>query len=435
MKSSRGKTIVIIGAQWGDEGKGKITDYLAPTVDYVVRFQGGNNAGHTVVVDGKVHKLHLLPSGVLYPNKRIVIGNGVVIDPAVLIDEMKQFERKGRKLNLLISQRAHVIFPFQVMLDKAIDAFKGKLGAGTTGRGIGPCYSDKADRSGIRMIDLIQPKAFREKFDLLFSKKTLALTQLYKQPCNLNKEEVLRQYQGYARKLKSYIGDVSLELNTALHNGKNIMFEGAQGVMLDLDHGAYPHTTSSNTIAGSVCTGAGIGPTMIDEILGVVKAYLSRVGSGPLPTEDTGKMGAYLRERGHEYGTTTGRPRRCGWVDLVQLRYACRINGFTSLAITKIDVLDGLKTIPIATNYRYKGSILKEFPTDLGVVAQSKPVYKELKGWPDYSTEELSAMVHKGYRALPKPMKEYLKFIAEATQTPISLLSLGQEREAVIEVG
>ncbi|MBI5134645.1 adenylosuccinate synthase [Candidatus Uhrbacteria bacterium] len=429
-----GKTIVIIGAQWGDEGKGKITDYLATAYDYVVRYQGGNNAGHTVVVDGEVHKLHLLPSGVLYPQKRIVIGNGVVIDPAVLIDEMKQFEKKGRKLNLLISERAHVIFPFQVMLDKAIDAFKGKLGAGTTGRGIGPCYSDKADRSGIRMIDLLNPRTFKEKFELLFSKKTLALTQLYKQQCDLDKGTVMRQYQGYARKLKPYVGDVSLELNQALGRGKNIMFEGAQGVMLDLDHGAYPHTTSSNTIAGSVCTGAGIGPTRINEILGVVKAYLSRVGAGPLPTEDTGAIGNYLRERGKEYGTTTGRPRRCGWVDLVQLRYACRINGFTSLAITKIDVLDGLKTIPIAVGYRYKGGVINEFPTDLGVVEQCKPVYKELKGWPDYTPGQLSAMVHGGYPSLPKTMKEYLKFIADATQTPISLISLGQEREAVIEV-
>lgn len=432
--STRGKTLVIIGAQWGDEGKGKITDYLASTMDYVVRFQGGNNAGHTVVVDGVVHKLHLLPSGVLYPNKRIVIGNGVVIDPAVLIDEMKQFERKGRKLNLLISERAHVIFPFHVILDKAIDAFKGKLGAGTTGRGIGPCYSDKADRSGIRMMDLMDAKGFREKFELLFTKKTLAITQLYKQPCDLDKEAVFKQYQKFAKILRPYVGDVSLELNNGLAKGKNVMLEGAQGVMLDLDHGAYPHTTSSNTTAGSVCTGSGIGPTRIDEILGIVKAYLSRVGSGPLPTEDLGKMGTYLRERGHEYGTTTGRPRRCGWIDLVQLRYACRINGFTSLAITKIDVLNGLKTIPIATHYRYKNSIIRELPADLAIVSKCKAVYKELKGWPDYTTAQLESIIAGGYSTLPKTMKDYLAFIADATSTPISLLSIGQERTAVIKL-
>ncbi len=432
--ATRGKTLVIIGAQWGDEGKGKITDYLASTMDYVVRFQGGNNAGHTVVVDGVVHKLHLLPSGVLYRNKRIVIGNGVVIDPAVLIDEMKQFSHKGHKLNLLISERAHVIFPFHVILDKAIDTFKGKLGAGTTGRGIGPCYSDKADRSGIRMMDMMDTKGFREKFELLFTKKTLAITQLYKQSCDLDKEVVFQQYLKFAKILRPYVGDVSLELNTGLAKGKNVMLEGAQGAMLDLDHGAYPHTTSSNTTAGSVCTGAGIGPTRIDEILGVVKAYLSRVGSGPLPTEDLGKMGAYLRERGHEYGTTTGRPRRCGWIDLIQLRYACRINGFTSLAVTKIDVLNGLKNIPIATHYRYKNSIIKELPTDLAIVAKCKAVYKELKGWPDYSPKELELIIQKGYSALPKTMKDYLAFIAEATQTPISLLSIGQERTAVIKL-
>jgi adenylosuccinate synthase len=434
--SQQANTIMVIGAQWGDEGKGKIIDYLTGDADYVVRFQGGNNAGHTLVVDGVVHKLHLIPSGVLYADKRIVLGNGMVIDPEVLISEIDNFENKGVKLNMLISERAHVIFPFHSLMDGMIDESKGGLAAGTTRRGIGPAYADKAERFGIRIIDLLDAKIFREKFDQLFDLKRNTLTKLYRQKINAlgNKDEMFRAYLNYGKRLKPYIGDVSLEVNHAIKAGKKVLFEGAQGTMLDNDHGAYPHTTSSNTIAGAVCTGVGVGPKSINEIVGVVKAYLSRVGSGPVPTEANKRLADYLRERGQEYGTTTGRPRRCGWVDLVQLRYACRINGLTSLAITKIDVLGGLKTIPIGMRYKYKSSFLTELPADLNVIRNCKPVYKELPGWKNLTDQDFEAIVKQGYTALPKAMKNYMKFIADETETPITLVSVGAERRSTIRV-
>ncbi|MFA6475531.1 MAG: adenylosuccinate synthase [Patescibacteria group bacterium] len=430
----KAQAIMVVGAQWGDEGKGKVIDFLAPTVDYVVRFQGGNNAGHTVVVDGVVHKLHLLPSGVLYAKKRIVLGNGMVIDPEVLLSELDNFETKGFKLNLLISERAHVIFPFHIIMDGMIDDYKGVLGAGTTRRGIGPAYADKAERFGIRMVDLLNKKIFREKFDQLFELKKNTLQKLYQQRIPLHKETIFQTYYKFGQRLKPYIGDVSLEVNRALDSGKRILFEGAQGTLLDNDHGAYPHTTSSNTIAGAVCTGVGIGPTKIDEIIGVVKAYLSRVGSGPVPTEAKGSMGDYLRERGQEYGTTTGRPRRCGWIDLVQLNYAARINGLTSLAVTKIDVLGGLKNIPVAIKYRYKSSLLTELPADLEVMRHCRPVYKALPGWKNLTDADFTTIITHGYKALPKHMKDYLAFIADQVNTPVSLVSVGAERKATIQV-
>lgn len=432
LKKSR--TLMVIGAQWGDEGKGKISDYLTRGVDYVVRFQGGNNAGHTLVVDGEVYKLHLIPSGALYKDKRIVLGNGMVIDPEVLLSEIDNFESRGIKLNMLISERAHVIFPFHIIMDGMIDEYKGTLAAGTTRRGIGPAYADKAERSGIRIIDLMNRSVFEEKFNQLFDLKKNTLRLLYKQRISLNKEEVFETYWKYGQRLKPYVGDVSLEVNAAIDAGKKILFEGAQGTMLDNDHGAYPHTTSSNTVAGAACVGVGVGPNKIEEVIGVVKAYLSRVGSGPVPTEAKGKMGNYLRERGQEYGTTTGRPRRCGWVDMVQLRYACRINGFTSLAITKIDVLGGLKKIPIATKYKYKNSFITELPADLNLQRMCRPVYKELPGWKDLTDADFEAIVSSGYKALPPKMKEYMKFIADESNTPISLVSVGADRKATIQV-
>ncbi|MFA5995189.1 MAG: adenylosuccinate synthase [Patescibacteria group bacterium] len=431
---NQARTVMVIGAQWGDEGKGKIIDYLTSEADYVVRFQGGNNAGHTLVVDGAVYKLHLIPSGVLYPDKRVVLGNGMVIDPEVLISEMNNFESKGMKLNMLISERAHVIFPFHIIMDGMIDEYKGGLAAGTTRRGIGPAYADKAERSGIRIIDLMNPKIFKEKYDKLFDLKRNALTRLYQQHITLNKQDIYKAYLNFGKRLKPYVGDVSLEVNEAIKSGKKVLFEGAQGTMLDNDHGAYPHTTSSNTIAGAACTGVGVGPKSIDEIIGVVKAYLSRVGSGPVPTEANQRLGTYLRERGQEYGTTTGRPRRCGWVDLVQLRYACRVNGLTALAITKIDVLGGLKTIPVATKYKYKNTILHELPADLEISRHCKPVYQELPGWNNLTDKDFQDIIQKGYKALPKKMKDYLAFIADATQTPIRLVSVGAERKATITV-
>lgn len=431
---SKANTVMILGAQWGDEGKGKIIDYLTSQADYVVRFQGGNNAGHTLVVDGVVHKLHLIPSGVLYKEKRIVLGNGMVIDPEVLISELDNFESKGVKLNLLISERAHIIFPFHIIMDGMIDEYKGQLAAGTTRRGIGPAYADKAERSGIRVIDLLNKDIFAEKFDQLFELKKNTLKYLYKQRIRLNKEDMFNTYWRYGQRLKPYIGDVSLEVNQAIDSGKKVLLEGAQGTMLDNDHGAYPHTTSSNTTAGAACVGTGIGPTKIGAIIGVVKAYLSRVGSGPVPTEAVGKMGDYLRERGQEYGTTTGRPRRCGWVDLVQLNYACRINGLTHLAITKIDVLGGLKKIPIAIKYKYKNSYITDLPADLNVVRRCKPVYKELSGWKDLTVQDFERIIQEGYKALPKEMRTYIKFIEDQVHTPVNLLSVGAERKSTIQI-
>ena len=335
IKKTNWQTVVIVGAQWGDEGKGKVTDFYGNKTDYVVRFQGGNNAGHTIVHNGKTHKLHLLPSGVLHSNNKIVIANGVVCDPKVLLQELKQLEKINIKPKLLISERAHVIFPFQIMMDKVSESSqeKQKLSALSTHRGIWPTYSDKAARVGMRMVDLINPQVFKKKFDLLFEIQQKKLSVIYNHKAKLNKQKIYKEYQSYARKLKNYVKDVSLELNQAISKNKRILFEGAQGAMLDVDFGVYPYTTSSNTIAGAVCTGAGIAPQKIDKVIGVVKAYLSRVGGGALPTELKNSIGDKIREVGDEYGTTTGRPRRIGWLDLVQLRLAARINGFDSLGI------------------------------------------------------------------------------------------------------
>lgn len=428
------QTLMIVGAQWGDEGKGKIVDYFAKDVDYVVRFQGGNNAGHTLVVDGEVYKLHLIPSGVLYKNKRIVLGNGMVIDPEVLVSEMDSFTDRGIKLNMLISDRAHIIFPFHILMDGMIDEYKGKLGAGTTRRGIGPCYADKAERFGIRMVDLLDKKIFKEKYDKLFDLKMNTFKRLYRQKVDLNKNDIFNHYWKLGQKLKKYVGDVSVELNDAMDKGQTILFEGAQGTMLDNDHGVYPHTTSSNTIAGGVCTGAGVGPTKIDRVIGVVKAYLSRVGSSPLPTEGNAKEAAHLREKGQEFGTTTGRPRRCGWIDLVQLRHAVRVNGLTSLAITKIDVLGGLKRIPICVNYKLGNKIISHMPASLDVFRKCKPVYKYIPGWQDLTEEDFALIVKKGYNALPKNMKKYIKIIEQEIKVPVELISVGPDRKATIKI-
>jgi len=425
-KNNHWQTIVIVGAQWGDEGKGKITDYFAKQTDYVVRFQGGNNAGHTIVHRGEILKLHLLPSGVLHERNIVVIGNGTVIDPRVLLDEIKKLRQAGKRIKLLISERAHVIFPFQVMLDAAGEklAIKKNLAALSTHRGIWPTYADKAGRVGIRMVDLINPQIFRKKFDLLFDIQKKKLAIIYNHHAKLNKQKIYRQYQNYAKQLSGYVGDVSLELNRALTLGKKILLEGAQGAMLDLDHGVYPYTTSSNTTVGAVCTGAGLPPKKIDKVIGVVKAYLSRVGGGPLPSELTGDIGDKIREIGAEYGTTTGRPRRIGWLDLVQLRMAVRINGLDSLAITKIDVLNGFKEMKICVAYQVGRKIIKEMPADLLLYEKCRPVYKLFKGWPVQPLRD--------YQKLPLNMKKYLNFIEQELKVPIEMVSVGAEREATI---
>ena len=423
------QVIVIVGAQWGDEGKGKVTDFYGDQANYVVRFQGGNNAGHTIVHDGKTHKLHLLPSGVLHKNVKTVIGNGVVIDPKVLLNELAQLKKINIIPKLLISDRAHIIFPFHNLVDEASENHQKEqnLAAGSTKRGISPTYGDKASRVGIRMIDLVNTRIFRKKFDLLFDFQQKKLTAIYGQKKTLDKEKIFKEYKGYAQKLKQYVADVSLELNNAYDKKQKMLFEGAQAAMLDVDHGLYPYTTSSNTCAYAIGAGAGLAPQKIDKVIGVVKAYMSRVGDGFLPTELTNKLGDEIREIGKEYGTTTGRPRRVGWVDLVQLRLAVRINGMDSFAVTKIDCLDDIPEIKLCTSYKVNGKIIKEMPADLDVYEKCEPVYKTFKGW------RLDPAAKK-YSDLPANMRKYLEFIEKEINVPIEMVSIGPERESTILV-
>lgn len=387
------------------------------------------------MVGDKIYKLHLIPSGVLYKNKRVVIGNGVVVDPKVLLEEIAYLKKQGKRANLLLSERAHLIFPYHILMDSAIEVFKGKLAAATTKRGIGLAYADKANRLGIRVIDLIEENIFREKFERVFKFNKKILTKVFNVSTQkLKSKEIFNQYLKYGRQLKKYIGDASLEINQAIDQGKKILFEGAQGTLLDIDHGLYPRGTSSNTIAGGVGSGAGISPRKIDKVLGVVKAYLTRVGDGPVPSEDLGEVGKLLREKGQEYGATTGRPRRCGWIDLVQLRYANRLSGFDSLAITKVDVLGGFKKILLCTKYKYKNSYLEEFPASLKILRNCKPVYKEMAGWPDLSSQEVEKIIKGGYKYLPLNMKKYLDAISQEINVPIELISFGPQREMTLDL-
>lgn len=419
---------MIVGAQWGDEGKGKVTDYYGPQTDFVVRFQGGNNAGHTIVHDGKTYKLHLLPSGVLHAHNQVVLANGVVIDPRVLLEELARLEEAGIRIQLRISDRAHVIFPFQVLMDSASESAgtANKFSALSTQRGIWPTYSDKAARVGIRMADLINPEVFEEKFDLLFELQQKKLRLIYGTDAELDRDKILADYRRFADHLRPMVCNVSLLLHEALESGKKVLFEGAQGAMLDVDHGLYPYTTSSNTTSGSVCTGAGVPPQKIDRVVAVVKAYLSRVGGGYLPTELKDSLGDEIRETGGEYGTTTGRARRIGWLDLVQLKMACRINGFTSLAITKIDVLDKLKEIKVCTAYRYKGELLQDMPADLSEYNACEPVYETFPGW-----ESPSSHIRR-YEDLPLNMRRYIGYIEAALKVPVELVSVGPDRMETI---
>lgn len=421
------QVVVVVGAQWGDEGKGKVIDFYGDKANYIVRFQGGNNAGHTIVHAGQTHKLHLLPSGVLHKNSQIIIGNGVVIDPKVLLAELAQLKKINITPKLKISDRAHIIFPFHNLVDEASEDYQNKknLAALSTKRGIGPTYGDKASRIGIRMIDMINPKIFKLKFDLLFDLQYKKLNNLYDQNIKLDKAKIFKEYSEYAKQLKKYVIDVSLELNNAYDKGKKILFEGAQAALLDVDHGLYPYTTSSNTCAFAIGAGAGIAPQKIDKVIGVVKAYLSRVGGGYLPTELKDKLGDEIREIGREYGTTTGRPRRIGWVDLVQLRLAVRINGMNSIAITKIDCLNGIGDIKVCTGYKINSKIIKEMPADLEIYEKCKPIYKTFPGW-------IIDKHPKKYSELPSNMKKYLSFIEKELNIPIEIISVGPERNATI---
>ncbi len=426
--SKNWQTVVVVGAQWGDEGKGKVTDYYAKKTDYVVRFQGGNNAGHTIMHGKHVLKLHLLPSGVLHKHNTVVIGNGVVIDPFVLFAEIQELKKLGINIKLKISERAHLIFPFHILMDTESDQMMAKknLSALSTQRGIWPTYADKMGRVGIRVVDLLDKQIFKKRFDLLFDLQKKKLSALYHNSKGLNKEKIYQKFVKIGKKIRPLVVDTSIELDQAYNQNKKILFEGAQGAMLDVDHGLYPYTTSSNTIAGAVCAGVGFAPQKIDRVIGVVKAYLSRVGGGCLPTELTDDTGDLIREVGGEYGTTTGRPRRIGWLDLVQLRLAVRVNGLSSLAITKIDILDVLSEVKICTGYKYKGKILKEMPADLSVYEKCQPVFKTFTGW--------SADYHKtrDYQKLPINMKKYLDFIEKDLGVPIEMVSVGPERNDTI---
>jgi len=419
--------VVIVGTQWGDEGKGKIVDLLAKLAHMVVRFQGGNNAGHTMVVGGEQFICHLIPSGILQ-DKTCVIGNGVVVDPAVLLEEIDNLSSRGINIGehrLLISERAHLIMPYHRSVDQAREQFKGDKKIGTTGRGIGPAYEDKATRRGIRFVDLLDPKVFAEKVNTILDEKNFYLKN-YLSAETLDAREIIDQYQIYAQRLAPHVANVSVTINEAIKSGQNVMFEGAQGTHLDIDHGTYPFVTSSNTLAGNACCGSGVGPKQIDEVIGIVKAYTTRVGQGPFPSELFDDIGDQIQEKGAEFGATTGRRRRCGWLDTVILRNSVRLNGLTGLAITKLDVLDGLESLKICTGYEYKDEIIKDFPASLDVLADSKPVYETLRGW----TEDISGL--KKLEDFPPNARSYLDRIAELTETDIHIVSVGPDRDQTI---
>ncbi len=419
--------LVVIGAQWGDEGKGKIVDILACDVDAVVRYQGGSNAGHTVINERGTFVFHLIPSGILYRGTLCVIGNGVVVDPASLIEELDHLQIQGVQIgkNFVVSQRAHLILPYHKAIDKASEQSKGSRRIGTTGRGIGPSYADKMSRVGIRMGDLLNPKAFRTKLEENVVEINWFLEQLYKLE-RFDVDKVFRQYMGYADRLKSHIVDTAMLVNKMIDEGKTVLFEGAQGTHLDVDFGTYPYVTSSSSTAGGASTGTGVGPTKIDAVLGVAKAYTTRVGSGPFPTELTDAVGNGLQVRGKEFGSTTGRARRCGWFDGVLVRYATKVNGLTSLAVTKLDVLDGCKELNVCTGYRYQGKLYRDMPADLQTLTDCEPVYKRFKGWSGATTGATT------YKHLPVEAKRYLQYLEDLSECPIDMISTGSKRSETI---
>ena len=420
---------VVVGLQWGDEGKGKVVDYYASTADVVVRFNGGANAGHTVIVGGQVHKFHLMPSGVL-SGKRVMLGSGMVIDPETMLKEIELAKQAAPDLNLLIDGKAHVVTPYHKLLDGASDSLKGKYGAGTTKRGIGPAYADKADRIGLRMCDLVGSGEFDDRSKFLEQIKQ-KISAIY----GLNTGEVhdfVQTYRSYGEKLAPYVGDVVYALNDALKKKQKILFEGAQGALLDIDHGAYPYTTSSNVVSGAACTSCGVAPKQIKNVLGVVKAYTSRVGEGPLVTELEGELADKIREKGKEYGTTTGRPRRIGWLDLVAVRYARMINGASLLCITKLDTLGGLDSIKVCKAYKLDGKRTKQHPQSASQLERCKPFYEDFAGWPDMSAEDWRSVAGRGYGALHDNCKRYVEHIAKACKANLAMISVGPGREDTI---
>jgi adenylosuccinate synthase len=419
--------VVIVGAQWGDEGKGKIVDVLTERADVVARYQGGHNAGHTVVINSEKFILHLIPSGILHGDKLSVIGNGVVIEPSSLIDEISELKKRGIRIekNLLISKSAHLIMPYHVALESEHEKAKGSRKIGTTGRGIGPTYEDKMARTGIRVVDLYYPEMFHEKLEANLAEVKHFLGDRFDAE-DLNADRIFKSYMGYAEKLSSHVADTDVVVDDMISKGKRILFEGAQGTLLDVDHGTYPFVTSSSAVAGGACTGLGIGPTRISGVLGVVKAYTTRVGSGPFPTEITDAVGEILREKGGEYGATTGRPRRCGWLDLVGLRHAVRVNGLTGFALTKLDILDGLDRIKICTAYKAGNQLLHDFPKEQSLLQEAEPVYEEVEGWRE------STIGIKEFGRLPKNAQKYIKKMEEALRVKVDIISTGQRRDELI---
>lgn len=420
--------IAVIGAQWGDEGKGKVVDLFTSDADVVVRFGGGNNAGHTLVVDGKKTVLHLVPSGALHPHKLCIIGNGVVVDPEVLLEEIGGLKENGFLLDdslLKVSEEAHLIMPYHKSIDQARERLRGKGKIGTTGRGIGPAYEDKVARIGIRFVDLMEEETFREKLRYNIAEKNIYLKAILKEK-TLDFEEIHDTYCGYRKQISQYIADTALLLDNEIKGGKRVLFEGAQGTLLDVDHGTYPYVTSSSTVTGGACTGAGIGPRSINQIIGISKAYTTRVGSGPFPTELEGQEGERLRDGGEEFGSTTGRARRCGWFDAVGVRHAVRINGMTGIALTKLDVLTGFKKLRMCTAYRYEEQVYREFPSSLRVLERAEPLWEEADGWdePISGARKLSE--------LPKNAQKYVRRLEEMIGTEVILVSVGPDREQTI---
>lgn len=416
-------TVVVVGTQWGDEGKGKITDFLAETAEVVARYQGGNNAGHTIMINNHKYKLTMIPSGIFYHEKLCVIGNGMVINPKALIEEIEYIHENGFSTkNLKISNRAHLIMPYHLLLDELEEDRKGANKIGTTRKGIGPAYMDKAARNGIRIGDLMDAAEFESKLRSIMEEKNRLLAQMYG-AAPLDVESILQDYLGYAEKLRHYVTDTSVVLNEAIDEGRRVLFEGAQGVMLDIDHGTYPYVTSSNPSAGGVCIGSGVGPTKIRQVIGVAKAYTTRVGDGPFPTELHNEIGSSIRERGHEYGTVTGRPRRVGWFDSVVVRHARRVSGITGLSLNSLDVMSGLDTVKICTSYRYKGEMIDYYPSNLRVLAECEAVYEELPGWHEDVTGARSL------DDLPPNARHYVERVSQLTGIPIAIFSVGRNRE------
>jgi adenylosuccinate synthase len=415
-------TTVVLGAQWGDEGKGKVTDFFASTADYVVRFQGGNNAGHTIVVGEDKLALSLTPSGVLYPGCTPVIGSGCVIDLGFLKQELEMLEEKGVSTEkLVISPNAHLIMPYHKLLDELIEENLGKNKIGTTKKGIGPCYADKIQRKGIRVQDLLDKNNFSEKVQRNIKEVNLTLTKIYNQP-PLVADEIVDEFDTYFDIVSDHIADTSLLIANAIKNNKSILFEGAQGTLLDIDHGTYPFVTSSNTSSGNAAIGSGVGPKNLDRIVGVTKAYISRVGSGPFLTEQENEIGDYLIEKGAEFGVVTGRRRRCGWLDLISLKYSIRVNSLTELFITKLDVLSGLEELKLCVGYKNSNEVLTEYPYDQNILNTAEPVYETLDGW----TDDISTI--KNFEDLPKNAQIYIKAIEDFIEVPITFISVGPER-------